>query len=146
MKNRKIRLTLRTLILIILAIAIIYTLYANFTKDHREVAAIGNKGPDFILKDLEGKEYKLSDLRGKGVFLNFWGTWCEPCKYEMPFMESQYQEYKDQGVEIIAVNVGETQLQMKLLPISIIYLFRLLLTKEKKFKMLMESTHFQLHI
>jgi peroxiredoxin len=113
MKNRKKRLTLRIVILTLLTIAIIYTLYANFTKDNREVAAIGEEAPDFVLKDLEGNEYQLSDLRGKGVFLNFWGTWCEPCKYEMPYMENQYHVYKDQGVEILAVNVGETDLAIE---------------------------------
>lgn len=96
-----------------MASAIIYTLYANFSKDNRNAAAIGEKAPDFVLQDLEGNEYQLSDFRGKGVFLNFWGTWCEPCKYEMPYMENQYEIYKEQGVEVIAVNVGETKLAIE---------------------------------
>ena len=40
---------------------------------------------------MEGKEHKLSDYKGQGVFLNFWGTYCKPCEYEMPYMENQYQ-------------------------------------------------------
>lgn len=77
------------------------------------MAAIGEEAPDFVLKDLEGNEYKLSDYRGKGVFLNFWGTWCEPCKDEMPYMQNQYKKYKDKGVEIIAINVGETKIAIE---------------------------------
>lgn len=112
MSKRK-RHTRRTIILSLLAAAIIYTLYANFTKDERKVAAIGDTAPDFVLQDLEGNEYRLSDYRGKGVFLNFWGTYCKPCKDEMPYMDNQYQVYKDQGVEILAVNVGETNLAIE---------------------------------
>ncbi|MCU9613749.1 thiol-disulfide oxidoreductase ResA [Caldibacillus lycopersici] len=109
-KNRQIR---RTVILVLLAVAIIYTLYANFTKDDRKVAAVGDKAPDFVLTDLDGKEYKLSDYKGKGVFLNFWGTYCKPCKKEMPYVDNQYKKYKEQGVEVLAVNVGETDLAIE---------------------------------
>lgn len=111
--NKKRRLALRTIILTVLLVAIFYTLYANLTKDTRKTAAVGEEAPDFVLKDLEGNEHRLSDYRGKGVFLNFWGTWCKPCKTEMPYMENQYQQYKNQGVEIIAVNAGETNLAIE---------------------------------
>ena len=57
---------------------------------------------------MNGEEHKLSDYRGQGVFLNFWGTWCKPCENEMPYMEKQYQTYKNQGIHILAVNVGES--------------------------------------
>ena len=50
------------------------------------------KAIDFKLKDLDGKEVSLSDLKGKKVFLNFWATWCPPCKAEMPEIEKLYQE------------------------------------------------------
>lgn len=113
MRNKKKRLVLRSIILLLLSAAIIFVLYSNFSKDNRKVAAVGEEAPNFVLKDLEGNEYKLSDYRGKGVFLNFWGTWCEPCKDEMPYMENQYQKYKDEGVEIIAINVGETKIAIE---------------------------------
>jgi len=90
-----------------------YTLYANFTKDDRKVAAVGDEAPNFILKDMNGQEYKLSDYKGKGVFVNFWGTYCEPCKDEMPYINNQYKQYKNQGVEVLAINVGETDLAIK---------------------------------
>ena len=65
---------------------------------------------NFVLEDTNGKRIKLSDLKGKGVFLNFWGTWCEPCKREFPYMANQYKHFKSQGVEIVAVNVGESNI------------------------------------
>lgn len=104
--RKKKRLWMRSAILAVMAIAVIYTLYANFTKDHSKIA-IGDLAPDFVLTDMDGNQHKLSDYRGQGVFLNFWGTWCEPCKREMPYMNNQYHVYKDQGIEILAVNVGE---------------------------------------
>ncbi|WP_442598286.1 peroxiredoxin family protein [Neobacillus sp. D3-1R] len=65
----------------------------------------GNKAPDFQLQTLDGKEMKLSDMAGKKVILNFWATWCPPCKAEMPHMQEFYSEQKDNGIEIVAVNL-----------------------------------------
>jgi thiol-disulfide isomerase/thioredoxin len=56
-----------------------------------------------------GGEQKLSDLKGKVVFLNFWATWCGPCRVEMPSMETLYTAYKDQGLLVLAVNVQEQE-------------------------------------
>ena len=53
------------------------------------------------------------DLKGKGVFLNFWGTWCKPCENEMPYMNELYPEYKEKGVEIIALDADETEIAVK---------------------------------
>ncbi|PLT34828.1 thiol-disulfide oxidoreductase ResA [Bacillus sp. V5-8f] len=108
MEKKKKRLVIRTVILLLLGAALIYTLYANFTKDVNSAAKIGSEAPDFVLTDLQGNKHKLSDYRGQGVFLNFWGTWCKPCEREMPYMDNQYKAYKDQGVQILAVNVGES--------------------------------------
>lgn len=62
---------------------------------------------DFTLEDLNGNMVKLSSLKGKKVFLNFWATWCPPCKAEMPDIEKLYQETKDNDLIILAVNSGE---------------------------------------
>ncbi|WP_226682905.1 redoxin domain-containing protein [Sutcliffiella horikoshii] len=64
----------------------------------------GNEAPDFTLTTLDGSELKLSDYRGKKVILNFWATWCPPCKAEMPHMQSFYEENHEE-VEVIAVNL-----------------------------------------
>ncbi|ASS96348.1 thiol-disulfide oxidoreductase ResA [Peribacillus simplex] len=108
MDKKKRRLISRTIILLLLGAALVFALYTNFTKDKNESLRKGSDAPNFVLTDMEGKEHKLSDYKGKGVFLNFWGTYCKPCEYEMPYMENQYKNFKDQGVEILAVNVGES--------------------------------------
>jgi peroxiredoxin len=111
MKKR--RLLTRTLILLILGAAVAYTLYANFTKDKQSRIAIGQNAPDFILTDMDGMKHHLTDYKGQGVFLNFWGTWCKPCETEMPDINSQFQQYKDNGVQVLAVNVSESKLAVE---------------------------------
>jgi len=69
-----------------------------------------NKAADphnFSLPLLSGENVTLSSFRGKVVILNFWATWCPPCRAEMPSMEILYKRYKDQGLEILAVDIGE---------------------------------------
>ena len=63
--------------------------------------------PDFSLTDPEGKKISIKDFRGKTVFLNFWATWCEPCREEMPAMEKLYQEYKNKNFVVLAINVKD---------------------------------------
>ncbi|WLR43780.1 thiol-disulfide oxidoreductase ResA [Bacillus carboniphilus] len=106
------RLIIRTAILLLLISAISYTLYMNFFHSKGSVE-IGDKAPLFVLENLQGEEVYLEDLQGKGVFLNFWGTWCEPCKTEMPYMQNQYEYYQGQGVEIVAVNIAESRVAVK---------------------------------
>lgn len=65
------------------------------------------KAIDFKLKDLNGKNVSLSDFKGKKVLLNFWATWCPPCRAEMPDIEKLYLEDKDSDLVILAVNLGE---------------------------------------
>ncbi|EIJ78728.1 Thiol-disulfide oxidoreductase resA [Bacillus methanolicus PB1] len=110
---KKQRLIIRTLILIVLGAAVAYTIYANFKKDEIEKVAIGERAPDFELTDLNGEKHRLSDYEGQGVFLNFWGTWCKPCEKEMPYINNQYEKFKKQGVQVLAVNVGESDFAVK---------------------------------
>lgn len=73
-----------------------------------------NVAPDFELQSLSGEVLKLSDYRGKKVFLNFWASWCGPCKVEMPYMEGYYKKYKDmENVEILAVNMTSSERNME---------------------------------
>jgi len=67
--------------------------------------SVGQLAPDFTLSDLNGRSYTLSELRGKVVIVNFWATWCPPCRAEMPSMERLYQELSGQGLVLLAINV-----------------------------------------
>jgi peroxiredoxin len=63
--------------------------------------------PDFSLTTLDGRSKKLSDYRGKVVLLNFWATWCAPCRVEMPTLVDLYNKYHAQGLEIIGVSLDD---------------------------------------
>lgn len=65
----------------------------------------GFLSPDFMLQTTTGKSVRLSDLRGQVVMVNLWATWCPPCRAEMPAIQKMYDEYKDQGFTVLAVNV-----------------------------------------
>ena len=63
---------------------------------------------DFTLKDLTGKEWTLSQLRGKVVLVNFWATWCPPCRKEMPDLDALYNEFRARGLVILAISDEDT--------------------------------------
>jgi peroxiredoxin len=63
--------------------------------------------PDFDLKDPDDRPQRLADYRGKAVILNFWATWCPPCREEMPSMQRAHEAVADDGIAVIAINVGE---------------------------------------
>jgi thiol-disulfide isomerase/thioredoxin len=64
--------------------------------------------PDFTLESLDGKSMRLSDLRGKAVLLNFWATWCSPCKIEMPWFIDLQKQYGAQGLQIVGVAMDDS--------------------------------------
>lgn len=108
-KKRK-RLYFRIAVLGGIGILLGYVFYYNFIQKGDTLVVEGDIAPNFQLETLDGETVQLDDYRGQGVFLNFWGTFCPPCEEEMPYMENQYHEFKDEGVEILAVNVGESDL------------------------------------
>ncbi|WP_455217038.1 peroxiredoxin family protein [Kaarinaea lacus] len=65
--------------------------------------------PDFVLKDINGDVHHLSGYRGKVLIVNFWATWCPPCRFELPSMERLWQKTHDQGVAMLAINLGEDE-------------------------------------
>ncbi len=69
----------------------------------------GDPAPDFALLDLEGNQVTLSEFRGSAVFINFWATWCPPCRAEMPEIEALHREYRDQGVVVIGIDIAEQE-------------------------------------
>lgn len=99
---------MRLILLVLMVGVITFTIYSNLTKEKNSVLQVGDEAPDFVLTDMNGEKHQLSDYRGQGVFLNFWGTWCKPCEREFPLMDQQYQKVKDEGLQILAVNIGES--------------------------------------
>ena len=65
------------------------------------------KAPDFTTETLEGQQIQLSSYQGKVVLVDFWASWCGPCRKEMPFLVEQYSEKKDQGFIVLAVNLDK---------------------------------------
>jgi len=70
---------------------------------------IGYLAPDFQLKDYNGNLIKLSDFKGKPVIINFWATWCPPCRAEMPEIEAAYRKYKKDGLIVLGVDAREDE-------------------------------------
>lgn len=103
----------RGIILALLLSAIGYTIYASVTQEKVEVLAPGDEAPNFELVDLEGETHRLSDYKGEGVLLNFWGTWCPPCKKEFPAIERQYKNFENQGVHVLAINIDQSNLEVQ---------------------------------
>lgn len=75
--------------------------------------AAGEQAPDFQLQDLNGQAISLSDLRGKPVLINFWATWCPPCRGEMPYLQEIYEEWAGSGLVVLAVNLGESPAEVE---------------------------------
>ncbi len=93
----------------VLLAGVVMLAVTNAYADMQLLSPIPNKpmAPDFTLKDLDGKPHRLSDYRGQVVILNFWATWCPPCRHEMPSMERAWTQLRKQGAVILAVDVGE---------------------------------------
>ena len=73
----------------------------------------GNRAPAFTIETLDDEVVALSDLRGKVALLNFWGTWCGPCRREMPEFQKAYEEWKERGFEILAIAYNDTEEAMR---------------------------------
>lgn len=77
------------------------------TQDSKEGTGSPYPAPDFTLSDLAGRSVRLSDFKGKIVFVDFWATWCPPCRKEIPHLKDLAQHYKEQGVVVLGVSVDE---------------------------------------
>ncbi|GEL08421.1 thiol-disulfide oxidoreductase ResA [Salisediminibacterium halotolerans] len=110
MKNR--RFMMRLSILAVMIAAVGYTLYINFSEERGLVDA-GDEAPNFAVKNLTDDEIELADYRGDGVYINFWATYCTYCRDKMGYLQDHYEDYEEEGVKVLHVNVDETTLQVE---------------------------------
>ena len=90
----------------LLVIAVVWTLAGRSTQPGLPPVAETNRpAPDFALPGLNGETVRLSDYRGKVVLVNFWGSWCQPCKEETPALQAIYTKLRDQGLVIVGVDL-----------------------------------------
>lgn len=97
------------IVLLLAAVGIIYAV-VSFNNQEEVVLETGQPAPAFTLPTLEGEQFKLSDYKGKVVMVNFWASWCEPCRVEMPEIQKAYETYKDQGLVVVGVNLRENEI------------------------------------
>lgn len=90
-----------------------FTLIFSTTAIYAASEKLSGKAPNFTLKSRSGKNIKLSELRGQVVMLNFWASWCGPCRKEMPLLEKIYKKYKRLGFTLLGVNVEENSTPAK---------------------------------
>lgn len=103
----------RLLLIIVVLVLVGGSLYIGSASSSRpshepiKLVALGDVAPDFQLEDTTGKKFSLSDLRGKVVLVNFWATWCPPCRAEMPSMEKLNQAMVGEDFVMLAINIEE---------------------------------------
>ena len=100
------------LALLVVAFVVALMLYFGYHQARKRAAsapriAQSTIAPDFSLESLDGKTLRLSDFRGKAVLLNFWATWCGPCKIEMPWFVDLQKQYGSQGLQIVGVAMDD---------------------------------------
>ena len=99
-------------VVVVLLIGTASFLYFNNSSTNNNLpevgTEVGKRAPEFTLEDLNGNPVSLSDYQGQKIFLNFWASWCPPCRAEMPDMQKLHEEEYEDFV-ILAVNIGETK-------------------------------------
>ncbi len=80
-------------------------MYAQQDSSAKEAPQEGFLAPEFTLETIEGDSVSLHDFRGKVIVLNFWATWCPPCREEMPALQSMYEKYREEGMVVLAVDL-----------------------------------------
>ena len=93
---------------VIAAVMLYYGFHAARRTEANAIVMKASPAPDFTLESLDGKSVRLSDLRGKAVLLNFWATWCGPCKIETPWLVELQNQYGSQGLQVIGVAMDDS--------------------------------------
>lgn len=110
--NKRTRYWVRRILMVVMAGLVGFALYQALAEE-KTGAEVGEKAPDFELETLDGEKLQLRDLEGKTVLINFWATWCKPCRDEMPAIQSVYNRFKDQDFVVVGVNIAETPVSVK---------------------------------
>ena len=95
------------LVIILLSVLTSGLVTAGCISTSTQGVEVGNLAPDFQLQDLNGQTVSISNLRGKPVLINFWATWCPPCRGEMPYLQEIYEEWASRDLVILTINIGE---------------------------------------
>jgi len=98
------------IIVVAMVVAIMLVFGLNLAHKSKSNAGVQMKdgvAPDFTLQSLDGKTVRLSDFRGKAVLLNFWATWCSPCKIEMPWFVELQKQYGPEGLQVVGVAMDD---------------------------------------
>ena len=98
---------LRTILLIL--VCMFHGISDALAEKSQPLHPVSNKplAADFTLQDVDGNVHQLKQYRGRVVIVNFWATWCPPCRFELPSMERAYEQLKKENIEILAIDVGE---------------------------------------
>jgi thiol-disulfide isomerase/thioredoxin len=102
--------TRTVVLLVVLVVMVGYQIYRGRqgTGGASPAGAVGRAAPQFALNDLAGQKVELAALRGKVVLLDFWATWCAPCREEIPHFVEMQEKYRGQGLEIVGVSVDDS--------------------------------------
>ena len=97
----------------ILALVLVLGLVTTSCGCGGEAPEIGKRAPDFQLNTLDGQSITLSELKGRPVLVNFWATWCGPCRGEMPYLQQIYEEWPADELVLLTVNVADSPSQVE---------------------------------
>jgi cytochrome c biogenesis protein CcmG/thiol:disulfide interchange protein DsbE len=98
------------------------------------VAEVGQPAPALVVKELNGQTFDLSALRGKVVVVNFWATWCQPCRAEMPALDAFYRKHRDEGLVVLAISLDEPDKEAKVREVMKAFTFPAALGTQSDFK------------
>ncbi len=108
---RDTRMTVHRILLLMLSLGLASAAVVAAEKSGQALTPLADRPPtpELDLLDMDGVRHRMSDYRGRVVIVNFWATWCPPCRDEMPSMQRAYEQLREEGIEMLAVNIGEDE-------------------------------------